>query len=52
MAANKVTIVLTEDVETLKKGQEVTISASTAAEMVNVEKVAKYKTKKETKPTE
>lgn len=40
---NKVTIILTQDVETLVKGQEITINKATAFEMVNVEKVAKFK---------
>jgi len=40
---NKVTIILTQDVETLIKGQEITINKATAFEMVNVEKVAKFK---------
>ena len=47
---SKLTIILTEDVETLQKGQEITINKATAFEMVNVEKVAKFK--KESKPKE
>lgn len=50
----KKTIILTEDVYSLVKGQEITISSDTANLMVNVEKVAKFKTegKKESKPKE